>query len=206
MKKYIIILAVLFYPLVASIKSVPKDFYAPNYRINIDATIEDKNFIESARVYFKSQKSAKYEVFSSMKCKKSMCRAVIPAPISSTNKIYYTIVYSNKLHKVFSSRELVVEKRGMLILAQNQTKDKSKFIINTEFAKAPSSVVGFSDNFTINKVKKANRIGVLVNIVDKTDAGIKNISKEIRSDYGGNASSSISPILIGALLMLLVAL
>jgi len=208
MKKYKLILLSItaFYPLLAGINSIQKDFYAPNYRINIDATIEDRNFIESARVYFKSQKDDKYRVFSSMRCKKSLCRAVIPSPISSTNNIYYRIVYSNKLHKVFSSRELMITKKDMLILAQNQTKDKSEFTIYSEFAKIPKSVVGFSDNFNIKQVKKANRIGVIIDITDKKDAGIKDISKEIRSDYGGNASSNISPILIGALLMLLIAL
>ena len=59
-----------------------------------------------------------------------------------------------------------------------------KFLSNKEIllVKSPSSIAGFSDNFTIQKVKKANRIGVLVDIIDKKDAGIKDISKEILVD------------------------
>jgi len=204
--KIIILFFLLYYPVFASIKSLYKPFYASGYRIHIDAIIEDKNFIEMARVYFKTKKDEKYKVFSSMKCKKGLCRGTLPAPISSTKEIYYSIVYSNKLKKVFRSEELIIRQKMMLMLAQNQSKDKSPFVLNTEFAKAPSSIVGFEDNFHIIKVKKSNRIGVLVDILDKKDAGINNISKEIRSDYGGNASTTVSPILIGALIMLLIAL
>lgn len=204
--KIILLFSILFYPALAGIESLYKASYASGYRIYIDVIIEDQNFIETARVYFKSQKNEKYKFFSSMKCTKGLCRGTLPAPIDSTNKIYYSVIYSNKLHKVFRSEELVMKQKEMLILGQNQTKDKTHFVVNTEFENAPSSIVGFSDDFSIAKVQKYNRIGVLVDMLDKEEAGIKNISSEIRSEYGGNASTTVSPILIGALIVLLIAL
>ena len=202
----VLVIAMFYSPLLAGIEAMHKPFYASAYRIHIDANIIDKNAIETARVYFKHQKNAKYKVFSTMSCKKTLCRATLPSPMEKTRKIYYTIVYSNKLHKVFRSEELMIRQKDMLILASNQSKAKNHFVINTEFAKAPSSISGFQDDISISKVKKHNRIGVLVDITDKKDAGIKNISKEIRSEYGGNASSAISPVLVGVLLLLLIAI
>jgi hypothetical protein len=196
----------LYYPLFAGIEIIHKPFYASGYRINIDANIIDKNAIETARVYFKDDDNSSYKVFSSMHCKKQLCRATLPSPIDNTKKIYYTIVYSNKLHKVFRSEELVIQKKEMLMLGQNQSKASNHFIIHTEFAKAPSSIRGFEDDVSIVKIKKHNRIGVLVGMLDKKDAGIKSISKDIRSEYGGNNTTVISPVLVGVILLFLIAI
>jgi len=204
MFKKALFLTVLFSSLVysKSIELVEEEFFASDYRIVIDATISDESGILDARLYFKRGKDKKYKFFSPMKCKKKLCRGLIPAPHEDTEKIIYKIVYKNGKKVIFSSDQYRMKEKKLLALQANQTKDKSPFVIKTEWRKTPT-IYGYADNYSIAKVATKDKIGVLANLVDAKDAGVSNTSKIDAASYSGIGLDIPPYAAIGAVLLVL---
>ncbi len=193
-----------------NIKHIINRFYATNYRIFIDAIIEEKSGIEDARVYFKSSKKREYLIYAPMKCKDIYCRAILPKPNRNRKNIFYKIIYQNNSGYVYSSDEVVMQKRDLLELKSYQTKDNKKIIFKTDLVKAPKEIYGFDDNFEIKTIPKSERIGVLAKIIKKEFAGIKDEEREINGKFGskvglmGEESSIYGTIAIVFLLFLIL--
>ncbi len=190
-----------------TIEISPKEFYAVNFRIEVDAKIEDSSGVYEARVYFKGSKSKSYRVYSQMDCKNSYCIATLPAPIG--DNIYYKILYQNYHREVFVTEEFSMQKRDMLELKDYQTRDKSELILGTDFLKPPRIIIGFRDrNLKVKTIPNSEKIGVLAKIIDKKSAGIKDFD-EIDGEFSGTISTvgeerSILPIIGGLALLFMI--
>jgi hypothetical protein len=187
-----------------TVELLPKEFYAVGFRLNIDASIDDKSGVYEARVYFKGSKSKEYRVYATMKCKNGDCKATLPAPVG--NNIYYKILYQNYHRKIFVTEEFSMEKRDMLQLEDYQIRDKSEMILGTDFLKPPKTIVGFKDiNLKVKTIDNREKIGVLAKIIDKNSAGIQD-TKEIDGEFGGTIGTvgeerSILTIIAGVALL-----
>ena len=186
------------------IKSLTKQPYATGYRINIDASIYDKKGVEEARVYFKSSQEEPYQVFAKMKCKKKLCRAVLPMPKASTYNIYYKIIYKNNIAKVYQGKEYLMYKKEILSLQTNQTKDRKPQILYTDLYKAPRLIKGFGGNYTIRSILKNNKLGVLTGFVPQEKAGILDKSTDINASYNGWAAEGLSAGIVGGIILFLM--
>ena len=186
------------------IKSLTVHPYATGYRVNIDASIDDKKGIDEARVYFKSSKSQPYQVFSKMKCKGKLCRAVLAIPKANTYNIYYKIIYKNSIGKVYEGKEYLMYKKEILALQSNQTKDRTHQVIYTDLKKRPYSIKGFGGDHTIKSVSKDNRFGALAGFVPLQSAGISDKSEEIDATYHGWAAEALPAGIVGAIILVLM--
>lgn len=203
-KKVYILLTLLSFTLHAqSVDVVNEEFFASDYRLMIDATITDRNGIVDARLYFKRAKDQQFHFFAPMKCKGKLCRGYIPAPHSDTQKVEYKVVYKNKKKMIFSSDNYRVKKRELLALQMNQTKDKSPFVIKTEFAKQPT-LYGFADNYSIKKVAIKDKFGVLADMLTQQEAGVKDMSQIDVLSYSGIGIDIPPYAAIGVVLLVLV--
>lgn len=188
-----------------TITFISDETYTPEYKIHIDVKIEDRAKLTEARVYFKTDKEKPYQVYAPMKCNhRGLCRGYLSIPLEKTKNIYCKVIYLNKVDKVYASERFEMQKVQKLILGNNQSNSRSTTALKTDFKIIPK-LRGFK-NFSIAKIKKSKKIGVVAGLISERSAGIKNASKEIRGRYYGRDFDLMPLTAVGTIILMLLVL
>jgi|GEM_PF-3773534 len=106
MRKLLLFLFIASSLLSESIKHREPPFFIPKYRIEILSYIESVENIKESRLYFKRRSGLDFH-YIKMKCKRGVCKGIIPSPnidVKSVDYFIETLLSSNRLltTKVFS--------------------------------------------------------------------------------------------------------
>jgi hypothetical protein len=168
--------------------------YVPQNRIMMNAKIDSASPIQVARTYFKSSDVGDY-VFVPMACNSALtsCKAVLPAPSKETASIDYLVLVVDADKKVYKTQTFTALAKDDNTLPAYQSASKEGALqVNTGLAKAPQSVVGFTDSMTIDTIESAARFGVVAGIYNSSKSGAAAAASGATS--GGTVAASAATI------------
>ena len=197
------------------------EFFVPNKRILMQASILDPAGIAEARLYFGTSKDAKNLVFSEMKHQGDSFVGIIPAPSSKTEKIFYCFLAVNHNGDIVKTGlfELQANKNigfiptwqgdfneygETLILGKEGTSDLHSTVIASE-AKQSHGLEGFADSITVNTAKPDERYFAAKKVqrvagLSTTDGGAVEPSEEAGEPKEGWSKDKKAAVVGGAIL------
>jgi len=157
-------------PITTEFKHTPLDYFVPGHRIEVKATVKDKQGVQLVRCYFKSPRQAEF-VFVDMKTiKKHQYRGVLPAPSDYTPRIEYLFLSVNNNQQVIKTNRFTVHQAQKEVPDWQQIDDEATILVKTELEEAPESISGFSDSIEMDIVESSIRFGIVADGIYTTAA------------------------------------
>jgi len=139
------------------IEHVPIEYFVPNYRIKLSATMKDyyHNFT-SAQLKFKSSSESGDKFYHvDMSCNSdNICSTVIPAPMKSTKRVVYSIIAKDRVGDIYKTQTFSVPQ---ITLPTWQIDDIKPIQINSTSSIVQGVAIdGFSEKVQIKYLNKKN--------------------------------------------------
>lgn len=165
MIRYILLFFIFIGFLEAADLSVKKHkYFANGFNIIVDATIKDAT---EARVFFKDNKSPKYQLYVKMKCTADKCYGKLPLTMGDLLAMDYIVAFKNSAGELARSPKYTSIKRDLLFLPKWQKRYlDEKVVLYTEFDPIPKYIRGIGDKLDIKTTSEDNIWGIKLNLYD----------------------------------------
>jgi len=143
-------------------KHTPPDYFVADQRIQLEAKVTDDQGVKLVRCYFKAVGEADLVFVPMNDIGKNQYAGILPAPSATTTQIEYLFLAVNQANQVVRSQNFTMYKDANKETPAWQNIPKEGEIrVSIELDQAPTQLMGFSDNVTIDVVESGARFGVV---------------------------------------------
>ena len=169
-------------------KHTPPDYFVADQRIQVEAKVTDDQGVKLVRCYFKAAGEADLVFVPMTTAGKDQYSGILPAPSAATTQIEYLFLAVNQANQVVRSQNFTMYKdANKKTPAWQNIPKEGEIRVSIELDKAPTQLMGFSDNVTIDVVESSARFGVVALLYHAvTDSD----SKEAAAMSGETGASS----------------
>jgi len=143
-------------------KHTPPDYFVADQRIQLEAKVTDDQGVKLVRCYFKAAGEADLVFVPMNDIGKSQYAGILPAPSAATTQIEYLFLAVNQANQIVRSQNFTMYKdANKKTPAWQNIPKEGEIRVSIELDQAPSQLMGFSDNVTIDVVESGARFGVV---------------------------------------------
>jgi hypothetical protein len=143
------------------------DYFMPDHRIRLEATVNDPKGVKVVRAYFKAGAQADY-LFVPMEAQKGMSDtfvATLPAIKKGNDTLQYLFLVVNNDNQVVKTNPFSVKEKDVTEAPSWQmVKPDGQIQLYTELDKMPSVASTYSDSVALNAVESSARFGVVASL------------------------------------------
>jgi hypothetical protein len=134
----------------------PQDSLNSGHRLFISVTADDTEQIETVRIYFKSGKTKDFYFITLRNDVRSQFIGRLPAATPDCKELEYLILVRNKKRQLIRSQKYTIPVTDSRISVSSPA---DRIHIFTELPELRTTIPGFSDNFTLHRVKPSLQYG-----------------------------------------------
>ncbi|MFZ2630456.1 MAG: hypothetical protein WAX48_02630, partial [Desulfosalsimonadaceae bacterium] len=143
-------------------KHTPPDYFVADQRIQLEANVTDDQGVKLVRCYFKAAGEADLVFVPMNTTGKNQYSGILPAPSAATTQIEYLFLAVNQANQVVRSQNFTLyQDANKKTPAWQNIPQEGEIRVSIELDKAPTQLMGFSDNVTIDVVESGARFGVV---------------------------------------------
>ncbi|RJP84594.1 MAG: hypothetical protein C4518_18955 [Desulfobacteraceae bacterium] len=177
-----------------TMKHTPPDYFVADQRIQLETQVKDDQGVKLVRCYFKAAGEADLVFVPMVATGSDAYTGILPAPSTATTQIEYLFLAVNQSNQVVRSQNFFIYKdANQKTPAWQNIPKEGEIRVSIELDKAPTQLMGFSDNVTIDVVESSARFGVVALLYHAvTDSNDKSAGLGASSESVASAASTTS--------------
>ncbi|MDO9264616.1 MAG: hypothetical protein Q7U02_11665 [Desulfosalsimonadaceae bacterium] len=175
-------------------KHTPPDYFVADQRIQLETKVTDDQGVKLVRCYFKAAGEADLVFVPMNAIGKNQYAGILPAPSAATNQIEYLFLAVNQANQVVRSQNFsLYQDANKKTPAWQNIPKEGEIRVSIELDQAPTQLMGFSDNVTIDVVESGARFGVVALLYHTaTDSSSESAVAAANSSTGATSGGTIT--------------
>jgi len=177
-----------------AMKHTPPEYFVADQRIQLETEVKDIQGVKIVRCYFKAAGEADFVFVPMVATGNNDYSGILPAPSAATTQIEYLFLAVNQANQVVRSQNFAMYKdANQKTPAWQNIPKEGEIRVSIELDKAPTQLMGFSDNVAIDVVESGARFGVVALLYHSaTDSSSKSAVAAASSSSGTSSAGTIT--------------